>query len=74
VAYAGSPTDAIAAADAVVIANPDPRFAALRAADFPARKDPVLVLDCWRLLRDELPTSARVRYVGVGLGKGGTLP
>jgi UDPglucose 6-dehydrogenase len=74
VAYAGSPADAIAAADAVVIANPDPSFAALRAADFPARKDPVLVLDCWRLLRDELSTSARVRYVGVGLGEGGTLP
>jgi UDPglucose 6-dehydrogenase len=67
-AYAGSPADAIAAAEAVVIANPDRRFAALRALDFPARNDPVLVLDCWRLLRDELAGSDRVRYVGLGLG------
>ncbi|HYN89144.1 MAG TPA: UDP binding domain-containing protein, partial [Ardenticatenaceae bacterium] len=55
-------------ADAVAITTPDAAFRALRAADFPRREPPIVVLDCWRLLRPELAGSDRVRYLSVGVG------
>jgi UDPglucose 6-dehydrogenase len=54
-------------ADIVVIANPDPDFSGLTAADFPQRSPPVQVIDCWRLLRAQLEGSARVRYRAIGV-------
>lgn len=58
----------LAQADAVVITTPDPAFCALRAADFPQKSPPVVVFDCWRILREELSGSNHVRYVALGVG------
>jgi len=55
-------------ADAVVIATPDPEFRALQAADFPKKNQPVVVFDCWRILREKLNSSSHVRYIGLGIG------
>ncbi len=55
-------------ADAVVVATPDPAFRALGPADFPVRQPPVLVYDCWRILRQKLAAAAHVRYCALGLG------
>lgn len=55
-------------ADVVVVATPDPEFAALAAKDFPRRNPPMRVIDCWRLLRTSLENAPHVRYSAVGLG------
>ena len=55
-------------ADAVVITTPDPEFRDLRAADFPQKNPPVVVCDCWRILRDKLESASHVRYIPLGIG------
>ncbi len=60
--------------DAVVITTPDPQFSALEAAAFPARRPPMLVYDCWRLLRPKLATASHVRYLPLGVGDGQPQP
>jgi UDPglucose 6-dehydrogenase len=55
-------------ADAVVIATPDPEFRALQLTDFPQLKPPILVYDCWRLLREKLQGSPNIRYIPLGIG------
>ena len=63
-----TPEACLCQADAVVVATPDPVFAALDPALFAASgPHPRLVVDCWRLLRQPLERLAGVRYVGVGL-------
>lgn len=77
VARTGSPLDsrvrttssmreAIAAADSVLIANPDPEFSQLRASDFPIRDSVVTVVDFWRILRKSLGDCKHVRYIPYG--------
>jgi len=56
-------------ADCVVITTPDPAFRALAAADFPQKNPPIVVLDCWRILREKLGGSQHVRYVPLGIGR-----
>jgi UDPglucose 6-dehydrogenase len=58
--------EAVGAADVVVIANADPAFAALGPDDLPGR--PLVVFDCWRLLRVRLEGAPNVEYVALGLG------
>jgi UDPglucose 6-dehydrogenase len=58
----------ISQADAVVITTPDPVFRALHAADFPRKNPPIVVLDCWRILGEELSAGDHVRYVPLGIG------
>jgi len=55
-------------ADAVVITTPDPEFRALEPADFPKKNPPILVYDCWRILREKMEFASHVRYIGLGLG------
>ncbi len=55
-------------ADAVVVATPDPAFATLASDDLPRRAAPVVVYDCWRLLRDALEGAPNVSYWALGLG------
>ena len=55
-------------ADAVVITTPDPEFRALRLADFPQKQPPILVYDCWRILREKLAGSPNIRYIPLGMG------
>jgi UDPglucose 6-dehydrogenase len=53
-------------ADVVLITTPDPAFKALRADQFSHR--PVVVVDFWRLLAQELAGQANLHYVAVGHG------
>ncbi|MCX6034590.1 MAG: nucleotide sugar dehydrogenase [Chloroflexi bacterium] len=55
-------------ADAVVIATPDPEFRALQAADFPRKNQPVVVFDCWRILREKLISAPHLSYIALGIG------
>jgi UDP-N-acetyl-D-mannosaminuronate dehydrogenase len=55
-------------ADAVVIATPDLEFRALRSADFPIKEPRLIVLDCWRILRQKLGSASHVSYIGLGIG------
>ena len=57
------PAAAVAEADVVVIANPDPIFAALPAASFAGDK---IVLDCWRILPPELAEMTTIVHLGGG--------
>ncbi len=51
-------------ADIVVITTPDPAFNALTAKDF--RHLPVTILDCWRILANELSGRPGIHYIAVG--------
>jgi len=64
--YATSAQAAIADADLVVIANPDPAFSDIDVNDIGGRQQK-LVLDIWRLHRKDADKD--VRYLGVGLGE-----
>jgi UDPglucose 6-dehydrogenase len=55
-------------ADAIVITTPDPEFRALQPTDFPKKDPPVVVYDCWRILREKLESSSHVRYIPLGVG------
>jgi hypothetical protein len=65
---AGSPNAVIEAANAVVLATPDPAFTTLDWAGPLARRPALVVLDAWRLLRDAIPASAAGRYHVLGRG------
>jgi UDPglucose 6-dehydrogenase len=54
-------------AEVVVIANADPEFHALHAADFVDCGTRV-VIDCWRMLEGDVAKEPRLRYVGLGRG------
>lgn len=64
--YASNAKDAIASADLVVIANPDPAFGDLDVNDVGGRQQK-LVLDIWRQHRTRADED--IRYLGVGLGE-----
>jgi UDPglucose 6-dehydrogenase len=51
-------------AEVIVVANPDPVFRSLRAADFKAGTR--LVVDCWRILTDNLAKEAAFRAAAIG--------
>lgn len=53
-------------ASVVVVANPDPAFESLTPRHFGCR--PLVVIDCWRLLRAAFEGARGIRYVGVGIG------
>jgi hypothetical protein len=53
-------------AEAVLITTPDPAFRALTAADFKNEWSEVLVMDFWRLLKDQLRGQSGIRYVAIG--------
>lgn len=61
-------TSCLQQADAVVITTPDPEFRTLQPADFPQRNPPVVVYDCWRILREKLESALHVRYIPLGIG------
>ena len=58
--------DCLAQADIILITTPDPAFRKLRSEDFAIRQSPVTVVDCWRILSDELAQKPNVRYLPVG--------
>jgi UDPglucose 6-dehydrogenase len=60
--------DCLRDADLVLIATPDPEFRALTAADFRRGGRPVLVMDFWRILSDQLSHAEGIEYVPYGRG------
>lgn len=68
VEYADSIRQCLENADAIVIANPNSEFRALQPGDFPVRPEPVIVFDCWRILRQSLGGCAHIEYVPLGIG------
>ncbi len=68
VTYAYTLQEAVANADVVVVANPDPTFLSLRYAHFGQRDDPVVLIDCWRILSGVFSNEGRLRYVPLGIG------
>ena len=54
-------------AEVVIVANPEPEFHTLHAADFVAGGTRV-VIDCWRILESEVAEEPRLDYVGLGRG------
>lgn len=69
VQYAQSPRECLEQADCVVIANPCKEFRALEPEDFPRRRGPVIVFDCWRVLQEKLKHCAWINYIPLGMGK-----
>ena len=53
-------------AEAVIITTPDPAFKRLRAEDFRNQWASILVVDCWRILQDELGNAEHINYVPIG--------
>jgi UDPglucose 6-dehydrogenase len=58
----------LAQADCVVITTPEPAFRTLQAADFPNKNPPIVVFDCWRILRNELKDKSHIKYIPLGVG------
>jgi UDPglucose 6-dehydrogenase len=55
-------------ADVVLIATPDPEFKALAASAFRCERRPVVVVDFWRILSNELSQAPGIDYVPYGRG------
>ena len=62
-------SDCLKQAEAVLITTPDPAFKSLTTADFKNEWAEVLVMDFWRLLKDELSGQPGIRYVAIGQGQ-----
>jgi len=65
--------DCLRDADLVLIATPDPEFKTITVADFRRGGRPVLVMDFWRILSDQLSGAEGIEYVPYGRGAA-TLP
>ena len=61
-----NPRDCLRDADLVLIATPDPEFKTLTAADFRLGGRPVLVMDFWRILSNQLSGAEGIEYVPYG--------
>lgn len=57
----------IAQSEAIVITTPDSIFQSLSESDFPHKNPPIVVLDCWRILK-KLSICSHIRYIPVGIG------
>jgi len=53
-------------ASIVVVATPDPAYAELEPKDFAVSKQPVTVVDCWRILSDKLVNQTNIVYLPIG--------
>ena len=58
--------DCLNQADAVLITTPDPVFSSLRTTDFLNNKSSITVIDCWRILSNELADQTGIRYIPIG--------
>ncbi|MBX7136844.1 MAG: nucleotide sugar dehydrogenase [Oligoflexia bacterium] len=66
IVFAQSVKEALSGADVVVISTADPEFKALKASDFKNGNRKVTVIDCWRLLDQELTGCKWVEYLPLG--------
>jgi len=68
VTYAPSMESCIYEADTIVIVNPDPAFRLLDISQIRNTGSRTVVVDCWRIFRDQLYGSDLIDYVGLGIG------
>lgn len=61
--------ECLSQAEAVLITTADPAFTTLTAADFKNDWSQVLVVDFWRILRDQLENDPNINYLGIGLSE-----
>ena len=61
--------ECLSQAEAVLITTPDAAFRDLTSANFRNEWAEVLVIDLWRLLRNELTNKPGIKYVAVGLSE-----
>lgn len=66
--YASSIAQCLEQANAVIITNPSREFSALQPGDFPRKQEPLLVFDCWRILRKKLEACSWIQYIPLGVG------
>jgi UDPglucose 6-dehydrogenase len=63
-----SVADCLKQADVVLVATPDPEFAALTARDFTDGSRPIVVIDFWRMLAGALAGQPGIEYIPYGRG------
>ncbi|MFQ5850704.1 MAG: UDP-glucose dehydrogenase family protein [Candidatus Binatia bacterium] len=68
VEYAQSVQECLERSHAIVITNPCKEFRALEAEDFPRRRNPIIVFDCWRIVREKLQNCKWINYIPLGVG------
>jgi UDPglucose 6-dehydrogenase len=64
--------DCLEQASTVIVATPDPVYAALEPKDFAVSQQPVTVVDCWRLLSDKLVNQPNIVYLPIGRSRNDT--
>lgn len=70
VTYAKGLKEIVNLSDVLVIANPDNKFLKLKTKDFYRPKRPLILIDCWRLLRDhKLSDLPNLKYIPFGIGR-----
>jgi UDPglucose 6-dehydrogenase len=69
VQYASSVQDCVHKSDALILANPCNEFGVIKAKEISLREQPLIVIDCWRLLHEELSNCPSVLYYSIGSGK-----
>lgn len=69
VVYAGSLSESLKKADLIVLVNPNSEFKALGPESFQRKSEPVVIFDCWRLLRSKLENVPGIHYVPLGVGE-----
>jgi UDPglucose 6-dehydrogenase len=72
VSYVPRLEECLMGADILVLANPCREFHAVTPARIPAKEPPVLIVDCWRMLRESFRDARHVVYVAIGLGPDGS--
>jgi UDPglucose 6-dehydrogenase len=63
-----SAEECLSQAEAVLVATPDPAFKYLTAQDFRNEYAEVLVVDFWRLLKENLQNQPGIKYIAFGYG------
>lgn len=58
--------DCLKQASIIIVTTADPFYASLDATDFAVSKQPVTVVDCWRILSDKLSNQANIVYLPIG--------
>ena len=67
--YARNIKDILKLSDILIIANPDNKFLELKRNDFYRIKHQLILIDCWRLMRNyQLSDSPNLKYIGFGIG------
>lgn len=72
VTIARSISDCLTDVEMVLITTPDPDFQRLNANDFRNCYQPVMVVDCWRILEKPLSSQTNIMYFPIGRSRNNT--